>query len=786
MIKSVDLTPSLDLLLKLGDAYNRVMSSGVYIGGPEVEAFEKEWSAYNNQSYCVAVGNGFDALQLLLRTMRAKIGTNVYVPAVTAPPTWSAVSALGATPIPFSVVETSVVPDRQMLLPAIFVNLYGQQCDIASKFINAIEDCCQSHGLMPRLTAAWCLDGNTSIQMANGKSVSIESLYNDNAIGRHVIGFDDELNCVESKITQVTKSIYTGDMIDVLIEKNNIIHTTAEHSFPVMRNGVIEWVQASDLSSGDFVIAPRNIVESTPCRDLQKTDIETSTKEQLLAYFSGLVASDGCMYSYKREGRPVNVISITNTCDVVIEIAMDIIEHLTGARVSAYRPKKTPHIKIIKSGNKVLFNNVQEMNSFVASKSIDIQRYWLAGFADGDGGFSTQGKNKGCLTFSTATKQDTDLVKRLLLNFGIYASVVHRKPSIRKWKNGRVSYCKDFFCLQVTGKDAHRFISSIGFRQRKRLERSNRFLLGRNNMVKAYNRNHDATIDNVPVGAMLKETRLRCGKLTYKNKTLSAGVISWAEKGKYRVSRYYLMDLCREWDCVGGDMWNLANSDICWLKVKSIKRTPVYNLLVYDIATDTENFCAEFVFVHNSFYPTKNLGCYGDSGAITTNDKSLATHLRSLHSYGCRGAINSRMDPLQAAFLRVKLPYLNEWNEQRKEQALAYNSLLQGLPITLPDISIPSVFHQYAIRVSSRKIRDALKFHLLENGVQSQIHYPVPPHRFLGYTSRDLPEADLWSATTLSLPIGPHLDMEDIHAVSCSVQRFFVTHKGESHVYAQR
>ncbi len=334
MIKSVDLTPSPDLRSQLDDAYTRVISSGVYIGGLEVEAFEKEWSAYNLQPYCVAVGNGFDALQLLLRTMNV-IGNSVYVPAITAPPTWSAVSSLGAIPTPFSVVETFVVPDRQMLLPAIFVNLYGQQCEIAPKFINAIEDCCQSHGLMPRLTAAW------------------------------------------------------------------------------------------------------------------------------------------------------------------------------------------------------------------------------------------------------------------------------------------------------------------------------------------------------------------------------------------------------------------------------------------------------------SFYPTKCLGCYGDSGAITTTDESLATHLRSLHNYGCRGAINSRMDPLQAAFLRVKLPYLNEWNEQRKEQAWYYEKDLQGLPITLPlpDISIPSVFHQYAIRTSSRKIRDALKFHLLENGIQSQIHYPIPPHRLLGYTSRDLPEADLWSATTLSLPIGPHLDLEDIHAVSCSVQRFFTLTK---------
>ena len=322
MIKSVDLTPSPHLRSKLDDAYTRVMSSGIYIGGPEVEAFEQEWSAYNNQSYCIAVGNGFDALQLLLRAFHIGKDHSVLVPAITAPPTWSAVSAVGATPVPFS-------EKPYHASASIFVNLYGQQCAINNDTVYSFEDGCQSHGLMPRLT------------------------------------------------------------------------------------------------------------------------------------------------------------SVT------------------------------------------------------------------------------------------------------------------------------------------------------------------------------------------------------------------------------------------------------------------------------------------------SFYPTKCLGCYGDSGAITTNNEALATRLRSLHNYGCRGAINSRMDPLQAAFLRVKLPYLNEWNEQRKEQARIYNMLLQGYPITLPDISIPSVFHQYAIRTTSRETRDALKAYLLENGVQSQIHYPIPPHRFLGYTSYDLPEADQWSATTLSLPIGPHLDVSDIYNISWDIQRFF-------------
>ena len=327
MIQSVDLIPLTYLRSKLDRAYERVMNSGTYIGGHEVKAFEQEWSEYNQQSYCVAVGNGFDATQLLLRAMGVMPGDTVYVPAITAPPVWSAVNSLRATPVPFSVakqLKTLLVYKE----PAIFVNLYGQQTSIDPSFKHSIEDCCQSHGLLPRLTS---------------------------------------------------------------------------------------------------------------------------------------------------------------------------------------------------------------------------------------------------------------------------------------------------------------------------------------------------------------------------------------------------------------------------------------------IA---------------SFYPTKNLGCYGDSGAITTNSESLAEYLRSLHNYGSQGAINSRMDPLQAAFLRVKLPYLNDWNRQRTEQALWYNRYLQGYPLTLPDTTIPSVWHQYAISVDTRETRDALKEHLFTNGVQTQIHYPVPPHHLLSY-NYDLPLANQWSSTTLSLPIGPHLKPSAIHLISVVIQEFF-------------
>lgn len=164
-----------------------------------------------------------------------------------------------------------------------------------------------------------------------------------------------------------------------------------------------------------------------------------------------------------------------------------------------------------------------------------------------------------------------------------------------------------------------------------------------------------------------------------------------------------------------------------------------------------------------SFYPTKNLGAYGDGGAITTDNEELANKLRLLRNHGCPGAINSRLDPLQAAFLQVKLKYLDSWNKQRQEFASYYLENLKGIPdIILPDAKPEeAVWHQFVIRSYKR---DAIKQHLADNGIETMIHYPVPPHQALGY-NYDLPYADEMAATVLSLPIAPHLRMEDIKRV---------------------
>lgn len=143
-----------------------------------------------------------------------------------------------------------------------------------------------------------------------------------------------------------------------------------------------------------------------------------------------------------------------------------------------------------------------------------------------------------------------------------------------------------------------------------------------------------------------------------------------------------------------------------------------------------------------SFYPTKNLGCYGDGGAIVTDDEGLADECRRLRQ-------SNRLDPLQAVFLQVKLKYLDGINRMRQYNAAIYNDYLSDRVIKPPTIG---VFHQYVIRTAHR---DKLKAELLKRGVETMIHYPIPPHRLLGLDF-DLPVADRLSKNVLSLPITCH------------------------------
>ncbi len=181
-----------------------------------------------------------------------------------------------------------------------------------------------------------------------------------------------------------------------------------------------------------------------------------------------------------------------------------------------------------------------------------------------------------------------------------------------------------------------------------------------------------------------------------------------------------------------------------------------------------------------SFYPGKNLGALGDGGAILTNDEEIAEKVRELRNYGSKikyrhsfAGYNSRLDEMQAAFLRVKLMVLDGWNESRREVADQYSKLLADTNIDLPLVPeyAEPVWHIYAIR---SKQRNALEEHLEQQGVVTGIHYPIPPHQqacYQVYKELDLPIADQLADQVLSLPMSPIMTESKIVRVSESVKR---------------
>ena len=179
-----------------------------------------------------------------------------------------------------------------------------------------------------------------------------------------------------------------------------------------------------------------------------------------------------------------------------------------------------------------------------------------------------------------------------------------------------------------------------------------------------------------------------------------------------------------------------------------------------------------------SFFPTKNLGACGDGGAVTTNDRAIATQIRRLREHGTSSryyheatGINSRLDSLQAAIVQIKLRYLDTWNAQRSEIATRYQDLLSPIPgIILPQASIggKSVWNQFTIRVTNRgteETRDKLRNQMQEKGVSSMVYYPLPLHlqpvyQGLGYKIGCFPIVEQACREVLSLPIFPELSIE--------------------------
>jgi dTDP-4-amino-4,6-dideoxygalactose transaminase len=188
-----------------------------------------------------------------------------------------------------------------------------------------------------------------------------------------------------------------------------------------------------------------------------------------------------------------------------------------------------------------------------------------------------------------------------------------------------------------------------------------------------------------------------------------------------------------------------------------------------------------------SFFPSKNLGCAGDGGAVFTNDDALAEQVAMLANHGMKKryhheaiGINSRLDTMQAALLRVKLPHLDRWNAARRAAADRYDELFADVPgVRTPyrDPRATHVFHQYTLRLDERFDRDACVAALAAAGVPSGVYYPVPGHRQAAFAQWDLAsvdqtQSDRLARTVLSLPMHPELTASEQTYISDQVRTF--------------
>jgi dTDP-4-amino-4,6-dideoxygalactose transaminase len=186
-----------------------------------------------------------------------------------------------------------------------------------------------------------------------------------------------------------------------------------------------------------------------------------------------------------------------------------------------------------------------------------------------------------------------------------------------------------------------------------------------------------------------------------------------------------------------------------------------------------------------SFYPTKNIGALGDGGAVTTNDKTLAEQCRQWGNYGFekknvaeRLGYNSRLDELQAGLLRVKLPIVSSWIEEKRKIASTYVDQLKGVGDLILPAAESNAFHTYHLFVVRSSYRDNLKTFLQQHAIETQIHYPIPPHlqkpyQYLNFKKGDFPITEQMAETALSLPIWPGMEPDDLAYITDTIRTFF-------------
>lgn len=206
----------------------------------------------------------------------------------------------------------------------------------------------------------------------------------------------------------------------------------------------------------------------------------------------------------------------------------------------------------------------------------------------------------------------------------------------------------------------------------------------------------------------------------------------------------------------------------------------------YAQALGAENNIKRNSIVTTSFFPTKNLGAYGDGGAVFCNDDELASIIRKIANHGQSQkyihdivGVNSRLDAVQAAILNVKLSCLNEYNSKRKQNAVFYNNALKDVPfLELPLETQPHIYHQYTIKIKNN-VRNDLKNFLAEKKIDTIINYPLAAHQQKAFLQENihLPNAELHCLSALSLPIYPEITATQLSYICDSIKEFFETNE---------
>lgn len=767
----------------------RILKSGMLTLHTYTEDFENHFAKLCEVKHAIAVNSGTSALEIALRVMRLKPEHEVLVPTNTFSATAAAVIFAGAKPkltdidpktlcIDMENIQRNITPKTRGV---IVVHIGGLICPEIQEIrelcqdrkLFLIEDAAHAQGSTINKKPAgslgdagcFCLPAQTPIHTANGEIVTIQELCSrNNIVGLEVMGMNEDLKVVPTKVLAVHTMKLDDYWVRFRTRMGTELKLTSNHRISCLRDGVIRWIRASELKRGDFVATPRSL-------RLGGRQIAPSLSGSIeeLFYMAGLVASDGHIHIGRH-----SVVGFSNTDEDLVNAFVNGLIKCFG-KVPIDRRKISKNVEQARVTRRSIAEIFYLINSNILSFDQRRKTLWLKGYSDGDGGFSLQerpGRSiRGTLTFSTMDPFITSVVRTLLLEIGIFSSVIHRisrKSKDKRWQ-----------LLQVTNPSLIiRFSELIGFRQRQKAKRLKRYL----SLVKVSKRSN---VDLIPLGKSFRDARRLYG--VYDLDSVSVGYLSLLERSKHTPTRIKAQELCAEIESKVENsiaLSKLAHSDVLWDRIEDIETIKGEDdEVVYDIATENGTFIANFIVVHNSFYPTKVMTT-GEGGMITTNNEEIAEKARILRDQGKENfnsniiielGYNWRLPEINAAIGLTQLKRLPEIIEKRNNIAKYYDEELEKISGITPLKTPPHILNNYYKHVAFLEKgidREKLKEMLRAKGVRcgGEVYWP-PLHlqpiykRLLGVREGNFPEAEDVCKRMICLPLYAQMTMEEAHYV---------------------